>query len=106
MKTQQGFKEETATLHRFLDSQPGFSYEEHALLRMRERGLTRQDVKAALRSGLVVGVELAYETEVRWKVLGTDLDGNKLAVIIAAIREDGDLVIVVTAFQPNRPKSQ
>jgi hypothetical protein len=65
-------------------------YAPHARLRMRERHVSREDV----RSALVTAMSCQAEPDERWKVPGVDTFGDDLAVIV--VIEDG--VVVVTLF--------
>ena len=62
----------------------------HALQRMRERRVSEGDVVSALKAGR----SCRPEPHERWKVVGPDLDGEDLAVVV--VLEDG--VVVVTVF--------
>jgi len=62
----------------------------HARKRMRERGVSYED----LRYALTKATHCALQSNDRWRVLGADLDGDALEVIV--VIEDG--VIVVTVF--------
>lgn len=95
-----GFKEQNVILQAVLAESPNISYGLHALERMRERRITRQDIRAALQSGVIVSEELTHETEIRWRVKGPDVDGNALIVVIKALQIGGETVIVVTTFRP------
>lgn len=102
MPPKTGFTQQDALLEGVLSSGPRFSYERHALMQMQERLITRQDVRAALYTGRVYGVELAYETEERWRIEGLDVDGHKLAVVIEAIQDGAETVVIITTFAPTR----
>lgn len=96
-----GFLRERKILDEFLSESRSYSYIDHALDQMRERQITRQDVVHVINNGEIVGVNLAHETEVRWNISGPDLDGSKLIVVIEAIVEGQNTVIVVTSFYPD-----
>jgi hypothetical protein len=97
-----GFAKQHEILRAVLETSPGFTYDEHALLRMRERRITRQDVWAALHSGRIVGAQTVYGTEERWRIEGRDLDDDPLVVIVRAVQRGDAVILVITAFPPDR----
>jgi Domain of unknown function (DUF4258) len=67
-----------------------FQVSGHALLRMRHRNVTRQDIASALASARTA----APEAETRWKLLGgCDCDGDVLTVVVAF--DAGTIVVTV-----------
>jgi hypothetical protein len=63
----------------------------HAEKRMRQRGATRDDVRAALMGGK----RAVAQPEERWRVDGgRDLEGDDLTVVVV-IEDDGDLVVTL-----------
>lgn len=95
-----GVKDQSEVLRAVLETSPALTYDTHALNQMRDRRITRQDVRSALGTGSIVGVEIAYETEERWKIDGFDVDGDRLYVVIRALQLDGDTIIIITTFPP------
>jgi hypothetical protein len=65
-------------------------YEYHARQRMRERGVSREDV----RNALIETRTCQTSKGDRWKVTGPDLDEDELTVVLVI---EGDLV-VITVF--------
>ncbi len=66
------------------------SYVRHAIERMDERGVTRNDVEHALMNSARCAWQPRKET---WKVFGVDLSGD--ALVVAVVIEDGLLVVTV-----------
>lgn len=66
------------------------SYVRHAIERMGERGVTRNDVEHALMNAARCVWQARKET---WKAFGVDLLGDELVVAVAI--EDGLLVVTV-----------
>lgn len=69
-----------------------FGYEDangkiHSLDRMVERNVTEQDIRCAARNYIVC----FKQSGIRWELQGTDLDGDKLTVIVSY---DGQTTIV------------
>ena len=98
LEAKNGFVEQNLAFREVLTRSPGFSYDYHAITQMRKRRITRQDVRSALVSGVVVGVEIAYETEERWKISGFDVDGYALFVVVQAVERDSGVMLIVTVF--------
>lgn len=67
------------------------AYVRHAIERMDERGVTRNDVEHALMNALRCTWQPSKQT---WKTFGVDLSGDDLVVAVAI--EDG--LVVVTVF--------
>jgi hypothetical protein len=65
-------------------------YSEHALLRMWERSASQADVMHVL----VYATIAREQSNGRWRIVGADLDGDELTVVVVI---DGD-AIVVTVF--------
>ncbi len=65
-------------------------YESHARQRMRERRVSREDV----RNALIEASKCQASKGDRWKVTGPDLDDEELTVVLVI---EGDL-IVITVF--------
>lgn len=68
-----------------------FSLTPHAILRARQRGASRADVRSALMNATSCAVGQQRD---RWEVVGTDLDGDDLKLVV--VLEAG--VLVVTLF--------
>jgi len=66
------------------------SYVRHAIERMNERGVTRNDVEHALMNAARCTWQPSKQT---WKTVGVDLSGDELVVAVAI--EDGLLVVTV-----------
>jgi len=66
------------------------SYVRHAIERMDERGVTRNDVEHALMNAVRCAWQPRKET---WKAFSVDLSGDELVVAVAI--EDGLLVVTV-----------
>lgn len=75
---------------RFAASASRIRYESHARLRMKERSVSREDVRNALMNLKTCKAGI----DDRWKVTGPDLDGDALTVVLVI---EGDLV-VITVF--------
>ncbi len=97
-----GFADQTARLQALIGGGGNISYEPHALIQMRARNIFRQDVRATLAKGTVIGQEIIYDNEERWRVKGRDIDGFPLIVVVEAIQDGALTVVVITAFEPNK----
>jgi hypothetical protein len=87
---------ETSTLKR-VARDPGcrFVWTTHALDELAKDGRTTDDVETALMNGRVVLHE--QKKDLLWRVVGKDIDGNGIQVVVAV--DAANLVIkVVTTF--------
>lgn len=90
--------DETRRIHALArDPATRWKWTGHAEARMRERGITRLDVRAVLQRGAVVRVEIP-RLEETWNVRGRDGDGRPLEVVVAA-RDEALIVTVITAWE-------
>jgi hypothetical protein len=92
----QAFLQETRQL-RSIASNPNcnWEYTEHALERMKERGITAADVEQVLINGHVILEE--RKKDILWRIRGRDIDGRAIQVV-AAVYEDSIKIKVVTVF--------
>jgi hypothetical protein len=72
-----------------------WKWSRHALAKMKERGITKPDVKMAMMTGKVVLEE--YKKDILWRIIGKDIDGSKIFVS-AAVYEEEIIIKVVTSF--------
>ena len=64
---------------------------------MRERGISRSDVRTVLSRCWVSRIEL-YPQGFRWTAEGKDLDGRSLQIVIRAMTADNEPVTVITVI--------
>src|SRR4051812_41092968 len=87
---------ETQTLHRIANhSKCRLRFTTHALTEMKKDGWTANDIHFALMNGQVVMHE--QKQDVLWRVEGTNIDGERITVIVA-LYELTIEIKVVTAF--------
>ncbi len=67
----------------------------HVLKQMEARGITQPDMEYALTNGRVILAEM--KSDLLWRVKGTDVDGNKIGIIVA-VDEVDTMIKVVTTF--------
>ena len=79
--------------------EPSLIYTRHALERMRERFISRADVRTVLSRCRVSRIEPDHQG-VRWVAEGKDLDERSLQIVIAAIDAGEKSVVVITAIAP------
>ncbi|MDG4595863.1 MAG: DUF4258 domain-containing protein [Candidatus Contendobacter sp.] len=73
-------------------------FREHALLRMAERGISHQDVKAALERGEVIR-HYPDDTPYPSRLLLHWIEGQPLHVVAAPVGDDTE--IVITVYRPD-----
>ena len=87
---------ETQILRRVAnDPNCGWRFTRHALQEMGNDGWTADDVKHAVMNGLVILEE--QKRDVLWRVLGRDIDGGQIQVVVA-VDEWSIKIKVVTTF--------
>jgi Domain of unknown function (DUF4258) len=87
---------ETQTLRRIANhSKCRLRFTAHALKEMKKDGWTAHDVQLALINGQVVLHE--QKQDLLWRVVGTDIDGGRMTMIVA-VYELTIEIKVVTAF--------
>lgn len=90
------FKEETDQIRRVINNPDHWiRWSEHAELRMEQYGHTAEDVIEALRTGVVVRVDVMED--VVYRVRGTNIDGEKLEVA-AAVYERIITIKIITVI--------
>ena len=72
-----------------------FKWVKHALEKMEERQISSEDVICVLINGQVILEEIKQDT--LWRVMGKDIDGIPLEVVVA-VYEETITIKVVTAF--------
>jgi hypothetical protein len=72
-----------------------FRWTKHALKAVEDDGRTTLDVEHALTNGRVILHE--QKQDLLWRVIGADLDGNKIQVVVA-VDEQEIVIKVVTTF--------
>jgi hypothetical protein len=72
-----------------------FVWTKHALKAVEDDGRTTQDVEQALTNCRVILHE--QKKDVLWRAEGTDVDGNKIQVVVA-VNEKEIVIKVVTTF--------
>lgn len=65
---------------------------------MRERGISRSDVRTVLSKCLVSRIEPDHQKRFRWTAEAKDLDERPLQIVIGAIIADGEPVKVITVI--------
>ena len=65
----------------------------HSEKRMRQRGVSRLDIKSSLTAGAVTRVEL-HGIEERWTVQGHDKDGRQIEIIVIVYEEEKEIIIL------------
>ncbi|WP_299436760.1 DUF4258 domain-containing protein [uncultured Rhodospira sp.] len=92
------YHDETRRIHALArDPATRWKWTGHAEARMRERDISRLDVRTVLQRGAVVRVEQP-RFEVTWNVRGRDGDGRPLEIVVVA-RDDALFVTVITAWE-------
>lgn len=88
------FNEERSQVRRVArNPKCGFEYSYHALQRMRERGVTRAEVRRVVENGYVDSLDIEYGEE-RIRVCGFDSDERKLTVVVVLNDEDIRIEVV------------
>jgi hypothetical protein len=86
---------ETQVLRRVAnDPECGWRFTKHALLEMADDGWTADDVKHAVMNGRVVLQE--QKQDVLWRVVGTDIDGGQIQVVVAVYESEIEIKVVTT----------
>jgi hypothetical protein len=89
------YNNETAILRRIArDRDCRFVWTKHALEEVAKDGRTTEDVERSLMNGQVVLHEV--KKDVLWRSVGTDLDGERIQVIVAVYEEEIVIKIITT----------
>lgn len=72
-----------------------FVWTKHALKAVADDNRTTLDAEQALMNGRVVLQE--YKRDILWRVIGSDLDGNRIQVVVA-VYEREIIIKVITTF--------
>lgn len=90
------YNNETAILRRIArDKRCRFIWTKHALEEVAKDGRTAADVEHSLMNGQVVLHEV--KKDILWRSEGTDLDGERIRVVVAVFEEE-ILIKVITTF--------
>lgn len=96
------FAYETGVAHRVAsNAHVSFYFERHVLNRLGQRKIDRLDVQLVIQRGLVVDERPDKHGDMRWTIMGKDLDGKRTLKVIAVVREDALIIDVVTAAPVN-----
>jgi hypothetical protein len=86
---------ETQILRRIArDPDCRFIWTRHALQSVIDDGRTTLDVEQALTNGRVILHEI--KQDLLWRTVGTDVDGNKVQVVVAVDEEENTIKVVTT----------
>lgn len=89
------YSNETAILRRIArDKKCRFIWTKHALEEVAKDGRSTADVEHSLMNGQVVLHEV--KKDLLWRSVGTDLDGERIQVIVAVYEEEVRIKIVTT----------